>query len=62
VSIRRLPTADFTANVTSGDAPLAVAFTDASIGAASWSWDFGDAARLRQAVPVHTYTRPATIP
>ncbi|MDD3072026.1 MAG: NosD domain-containing protein, partial [Methanoculleus horonobensis] len=49
------PAADFTANVTSGDAPLAVAFTDASIGAASWSWEFGDGATSTGQNPVHTY-------
>jgi FOG: PKD repeat len=32
---------DFVANVTSGDAPLAVAFTDASTGSpTAWAWDF----------------------
>ncbi|MBN1194770.1 MAG: PKD domain-containing protein [Methanomicrobiaceae archaeon] len=36
------PTADFTADVTSGDAPLAVQFTDLSTGDSplSWAWDF----------------------
>jgi len=34
-------TADFTADVTSGDAPLTVNFTDNSTGTpTSWSWDF----------------------
>ena len=50
------PAADFTANVTSGEAPLAVAFTDASVGAASWSWEFGDGATSARQNPVHTYT------
>ncbi|MEN6340944.1 MAG: PKD domain-containing protein [Methanospirillum sp.] len=38
------PTAAFTANVTSGTAPLAVAFGDNSTGdgIASWAWDFQD--------------------
>ena len=34
-----LPVADFTANVTEGDVPLTVAFTDLSTNATSWSWD-----------------------
>ncbi|WP_094228419.1 PKD domain-containing protein [Methanolobus psychrotolerans] len=34
--------ADFTSNVTSGDAPLAVKFTDISIAATSWQWDFDE--------------------
>ena len=55
------PTADFTANVTSGDAPLAVAFTDTSTGAiTSWAWDFGDAATSTEQNPTYTYTTPGT--
>lgn len=35
------PTADFSANVTSGDIPLTVNFSDKSIGnSVSWAWDF----------------------
>jgi PGF-CTERM protein len=34
------PVANFTADVTSGDAPLTVNFTDASTDAERWSWDF----------------------
>ncbi|MCK9276804.1 MAG: PKD domain-containing protein [Methanoculleus sp.] len=56
-----LPVADFTANVTSGDAPLAVAFTDASSNTpTSWSWDFGDGATSDEQNPVHTYTAAGT--
>ncbi|MEA3499555.1 MAG: PKD domain-containing protein, partial [Candidatus Marinimicrobia bacterium] len=33
-------TADFTANVTTGTAPLEVQFTDESTGATTWEWDF----------------------
>jgi len=37
------PTADFSATPTSGEAPLAVQFTDLSAdNPTSWSWDFGD--------------------
>ena len=51
------PTADFTANPTSGTAPLAVSFTDTSIGSpSSWSWDFGDGSSSTQQNPTHTYT------
>jgi gliding motility-associated-like protein len=35
-------TAAISANPTSGCAPLPVQFKDASTGATSWSWDFGD--------------------
>ena len=54
------PVANFTTNVTSGDAPLAVAFTDASTGADSWAWTFGDGATSTGQNPVHTYTAPGT--
>lgn len=40
-----------------GFAPLVVQFTDASTGAAGWSWDFGDGSALsHDKNPVHTYT------
>ncbi|MCK9307848.1 MAG: PKD domain-containing protein, partial [Methanoculleus sp.] len=55
------PVADFTANVTSGDAPLAVAFTDLSTNTpTSWAWTFGDGASSAEQDPVHTYTAPGT--
>jgi PKD repeat protein len=54
------PTADFTADVTSGTAPLTVQFTDASTpGTAaitSWSWAFGDSAVSTDQNPNHQYT------
>jgi len=54
------PVADFAASTTSGDAPLAVAFTDTSTDASSWSWTFGDGATSAEQNPVHTYTAPGT--
>ena len=54
------PVARFTANITSGPAPLAVAFTDTSTGAESWSWNFGDGATSTEQNPTHTYTAPGT--
>jgi len=50
------PVAAFSASVTSGDAPLAVAFTDASTNATSWSWSFGDGGTSTEQHPVYTYT------
>jgi len=51
------PVANFTANVTSGEAPLAVQFTDASTGTpTSWLWDFGDGINSTEQNPSHTYT------
>lgn len=60
------PDAAFTANVTSGPAPLAVQFTDTSTGGpTSWAWNFGDpgsgaanTSTLRN--PTHTYATPGT--
>ncbi len=53
--------ADFTANVTSGAAPLAVAFTDTSTGnPVLWSWDFGDGNTSTERDPVHVYTASGT--
>jgi len=53
------PDASFTANVTSGPAPLAVRFTDTSTeNPHEWSWDFGDGEKSTEQHPVHTYTDP----
>ena len=48
--------ANFTANVTEGEAPLAVRFTDTSTGEIeTWAWDFGDGNTSTEQNPVHTY-------
>jgi PGF-pre-PGF domain-containing protein/PGF-CTERM protein len=60
VEVVAAPVAVFTANVTSGDAPLIIAFTDASTGADSWSWAFGDGNTSTDRNPVHTYVTPGT--
>jgi PKD repeat protein len=56
------PVADFTANTTSGPAPLAVQFTDASTGAPTmWNWTFGDIGAGNTSIArnaSHTYTKP----
>lgn len=55
------PTADFTATPTSGQADLAVAFTDTSSGApTSWSWTFGDGGTSTSRNPSHTYASAGT--
>jgi PKD repeat protein len=51
------PEADFEADVTSGDAPLEVTFTDLSANAPTeWAWDFGDTGTSTEQDPTHTYT------
>jgi PKD repeat protein len=46
----------FTANVTAGDAPLTVQFTDQSTGnPTAWSWDFGDGTTSEEQHPAHTF-------
>ncbi len=49
------PVADFSATPLTGNAPLAVQFTDLSTGATAWQWDFGDGANSTQKNPSHTY-------
>jgi PKD repeat protein/C1A family cysteine protease len=51
------PTAEFTADVTKGDAPLTVEFTDLSMNnPTSWSWDFGDDGTSDTQNSSHTYS------
>ena len=55
------PEANFTANVTVGNAPLTVRFTDTSVGTpASWDWTFSDHATSSDQNPVHVFTTPGT--
>lgn len=54
------PVAEFSGTPTSGTAPLAVQFTDASTGATSWSWTFGDGGTSTAQNPNHTYNDPGT--
>jgi PGF-pre-PGF domain-containing protein len=51
------PVASFYANITSGEAPLGVQFTDTSSrGPTSWLWNFGDGTTSTAMDPVHTYS------
>ncbi|NUT95110.1 MAG: carbohydrate-binding protein, partial [Saccharothrix sp.] len=61
----RTPTARAGANVTSGRAPLAVAFSSAGSSdpegtALSYRWDFGDGTSSTSANPSHTYSTNGT--
>jgi hypothetical protein len=52
-----LPAAGFSANVTTGKAPVAVAFTESATGSPTgWTWDFGDGTNSTVKNPVHVYT------
>ena len=50
------PIANYSTNVTEGNTPLIVKFTDLSKNATSWYWDFGDKSNSTQQNPVHTYS------
>jgi hypothetical protein len=55
------PTADFSASVISGSAPLDVSFSDLSTPTPTgWSWDFGDTGSSGDQNPSHQYTTPGT--
>jgi PKD repeat protein len=58
------PTANFSADVTTGAAPLQVQFTDLSAtgGATitSWAWDFGDSTTSTDQNPLHTFADAGT--
>ena len=57
------PEADFTADVTSGTAPLTVQFTDISLhNPESWLWDFNGDDRIDDQIqnPEYTYREPGT--
>ncbi|GIL13610.1 MAG: hypothetical protein BroJett038_23300 [Chloroflexota bacterium] len=53
------PVAAFTANPTSGDAPLTVQFTNQSSGdITTYAWDFGDGGSSNEVDPSHTFNAP----
>jgi PKD repeat protein len=55
------PVAGFIAVPRAGPAPLVVQFTDTSLDATSWSWDFGDGSSQSSAKnPSHTYITAGT--
>lgn len=57
----KAPVAAFTANKTSGTAPLAVQFTSTSTGTiGSYSWKFGDGSTSTAQNPLKTYSAPGT--
>lgn len=54
------PIAAFGTDVTTGQSPLTVRFTNASFGQITgYNWNFGNGSSSTEANPVHTYTTPA---
>jgi len=55
------PVANFTANVTSGCAPLSVNFTDLSTGSpTTWNWEFSNGTLSSAQNPTVTFSAPGT--
>jgi PGF-pre-PGF domain-containing protein len=55
------PLSSFYSNITSGNIPLTVLFTDTSTGSpASWNWNFGDGTNSTEQNPMHTYFSAGT--
>ena len=52
------PVADFTSPEASACAPAVVTFTDKSVDAIRWMWDFGDGSTSEVQNPSHLYTVP----
>ncbi len=58
-ALSTLPNAKFSANVTSGEVPLTVSFTDESPNSpTSWTWSFGDGESSFMRSPIHVYDEP----
>jgi len=61
ITVTTLPVADFSANKTSGTAPLSVQFTDKTTGTPTeWTWTFGDGSTSAEQNPAHVYTAAGT--
>ena len=59
ITVSDTPVAEFSADTTSGFAPLTVSFSDGSSGnPTGWTWDFGDSNGSSDESPSHTYTAP----
>lgn len=54
------PIPNFTANPTGGPVPLTVNFTNLTLPASTYSWDFGDGNTSTAVSPVNTYTSAGT--
>ncbi|MFH2063732.1 MAG: PKD domain-containing protein [Pseudomonadota bacterium] len=55
------PAASFSADITSGEVPVSVHFSDESLWSISdWRWDFGDGAVSTEKNPEHVYDNPGS--
>ena len=56
ITVSAPPVANFTANVSSGTAPLSVQFNDTSLNIpTAWNWSFGDGSLASVQNPIHRY-------
>ena len=60
VTIENFLSVDFSSSVFNGCAPLPVQFTNESVNAITYLWDFGDGQTSNQANPLHTFTLEGT--
>lgn len=60
LTVNAKPNAVFSTDVSSGCGPLSVNFTDASTGAATYAWDFGNTTTSSLANPSCTYVNTTT--
>ncbi len=58
IEYKEVPEAGFAVDVNEGCTPLTVRFTDQSIGAKSYQWDFNDGSTTAIRNPIHTFTAP----
>ncbi len=60
VLIENFLSVGFSSAVFNGCAPLPVQFTNESVNAVTYLWDFGDGQSSNDADPLHIYTSPGT--
>lgn len=56
ISVNPTPVSNFTGNLAGGCSPLPVTFTNTSLSATSYTWNFGDGAYSNSINTSHTYT------
>lgn len=55
-----IPQIDYGATPTSGCPPLTVSFTNGTLDATAYLWEFGDGMKSQEQTPTHTYLTPGT--